>query len=385
MSEERLEQPEIDALLRAVRANEIDLGPDSLARLRLIQRADLSDPNWGSDRIVRRPLPVLDSIFDRLGPALQISLTKSLRFPVRTETKPVTLSSFGDFRRNYSGIPCLFEIVRLDPLRGSTMIVLEQTVVYALIDALMGGLGVGELPDDRDVSEIEVMLLFKVVNEMLRDLENAWKPWFPLEVEHLRTDRAVNVMSTVPDAEICHIASIDVSGDVLPRTPIHFVMPYQAMEPLFEATSSRMGEETDPMWRSNLEAHVRELDTPVSAVLGTTSLQGSRIRALAEGDVIELDRKIDEPIDILVAGEPLFRGRLGRSNTQYGVRITEKREVERELVDRTVGQVLVRKGLISHEQLQVARVDEILNRRMLVDSLVARGWVDRKIAENALG
>ena len=50
---------------------------------------------------------------------------------------------------------------------------------------------------------------------------------------------------------------------------------------------------------------------------------------------------------------------------------------EREVVDRTAGQQLVRKGLISREQLQVARVDERINRRPLLESIVARGWVER--------
>ena len=61
------------------------------------------------------------------------------------------------------------------------------------------------------------------------------------------------------------------------------------------------------------------------------------------------------------------------------------REVERTLMDRTAGQTLMRKGLISYEQLAVVRVDERLNRRSLLDSIVARGWVERRALENALG
>jgi hypothetical protein len=52
--------------------------------------------------------------------------------------------------------------------------------------------------------------------------------------------------------------------------------------------------------------------------------------------------------------------------------------------DRTSGQILVRKGLISREQLAVALVDERINRRPLLDSIANRGWVERRVLEAAM-
>lgn len=385
MSERTLDQQEVDALVRAIRDGEVATADSRLLRIREAEALDLTDPSWGQDRIVRRRLPVLDSVFDRLGPFLQVTLTKSLRFPVRTECKGVELQKFGDFRQQYHGSLCLFEVMRLDPLRGSSLILFEPTITYALIDALMGGLGVGEVPDDRDVSDIELSLLYKVYGDMLRDLENAWRPWFPLRVEHLRSDRSASVLATVSDEEVCHVATIVASGDVLPRSPIHFVLPYTSLEPLLEATSARVGDEIDPNWRVNLETNLRDVSATMTAVLGEATVSTRTVKNLQVGDVIELENRVDDDISINVHGEPIYTARMGRSNLQYAVRINERREIERERFDRTAGQVLVRKGLISHEQLQVARVDELVNRRPLLDSIVARGWVERRVLESALG
>lgn len=384
MSEPVLEQHEVDLLIAAVRDGKVPTKRDSLVPLLDTTPVDFSDPSWSADRIIRRRLPVLDLVLDRLGPLVQITLTKSLRFPIRADSSGVELQKFGDFRRKFEAQPCLFEVMRLDPLRGVSVMVFPANILYALIDALMGGLGVGDLPSDREVSDIETCLLEKVHIETLRDFENAWKPWFPLSVEHIRSDRNARVFSTIGDEEVCHVGTIMIAGDVLPSSPIYFAMPYASLEPLLEATSGRAGEEGDPNWRVNLERNVGDGKAELTALLGTTMLRTSKVHALAPGDVLELVRKTDEDIDVLVEGEPIFRARLGRSGANYGVKITTRRRIKRELVDRTSGQRLVRKGLITSEQLAVAQVDERINRRLLLDSIVSRGWVERRVLEAAL-
>jgi flagellar motor switch protein FliM len=384
VSSSALTQNEIDRLIQGIRSGEIPTERGSLAPLLHVRPLDVGDPVWSQDRIVRRRLHVLDLIYERLGPLVQVTLTKNLRFPVRTETEPVVLQKFGDFRAQSAREACLFENVRLDPLRGASIVLFEPVLIYALIDALMGGLGVGEVPAQRDLSEIEVCLLYKLRSELLRDFENSWKPWFPIQVEHLRSDRNVHVVSAIAEEEVCHIGKVVVSGDVLPRSPIYFVHPYSSLEPLFEATSERSGEDIDPSWRLYLEQNLRSVQVELSALLGSAEVPAARLAALAPGDVLELDAQSGTDIDVCAESEPILKGRIGQSRLQYAVQVTELLVIQREVTDRTAGQALVRKGLITREQLQVARVDERLNRRSILDSIVARGWAERRSLERAL-
>ena len=360
MTEPVLEQEQIDQLIEAIDQGQVPTQPDALLSARNAVLLDLSDAAWSHDRIIRRPLPVLNLVFDRLGPSIQVTLTKTLRSPVRVEGISVELQKFGEFRRQLKGARTLFEMIRLDPLAGISMLVLAPTMTYALIDALMGGLGIADIPEGREISDIEIRLLSKVHLDLLRDFENAWRSWFPLRVEHMRTDRDNQVMSSIPEGEVCYVGTIRLAGDVLPVSPIYFVLPYTSLEPLLEATSAR-------------------------AILADTSLSTARVRSLREGDIIELDRRCDEDIDIRVEGELIFRGRVGQSHSKYAIRISERRQIERSLTDRTAGQALLRKGLISREQLAVVEVDERLNRKSLLDSIVNRGWLERRVLENALG
>jgi flagellar motor switch protein FliM len=383
VSERVLEQSEIDRLVAAVRRGEIATRPGALARLRHARRIDFR-AGAGRDRIVRRRLPVLDLVLGRLVPALQITLTKSLRFPVRLEAAAVELKKFGDLREQLAERRTLLEVMRLDPLRGSSVLVIDSVVLYALVDALMGGLGIAEPPADREISDIEIGVVSRVLLDVLRDLENAWRPWFPLRVEHVRSERNTQLMSAIPADEVCHVATVLVTADVLPQTPIHFVMPYGSLEPLHQAISARVGAELDPNWRLSLEQSLRESEVEVAAVLGRAELSAARVRSLAPGELIQLDTEAGHDLPVLVEGEEVFRGRLGKSGHQYGLKITSRRETRNRMADRQTGQLLVRKGLISREQLAVAEVDEILNRRSLVDSIVGRGWVERRVLEQAI-
>ncbi len=385
MTEPVLEQGQIDQLIEAIDQGKVPTQPDALLAARHAVRLDLSDPTWSQDRIIRRPLPVLNLVFDRLGPSIQATLTKSLRSPVRVEETSLELQKFGEFRRQLEGARTLFEMIRLDPLGGISMLVMAPTMTYSLIDALMGGLGIADIPEGREISDIEIGLLSKVHVDLLRDFENAWRSWFPLRVEHIRTDRDNQVMSPIPEGAVCYVGTVRLAGDVLPVSPIYFVLPYTSLEPLLEATSARAGDEVDANWRANLQLNVLEVEATARAILADTELSAARVRSLREGDIIELDRRCDEDIDIRVEGEPIFKGRVGQSHSKYAIRISERRQIERSLTDRTAGQTLLRKGLISREQLAVVQVDERLNRKSLLDSIVNRGWLERRVLENALG
>jgi flagellar motor switch protein FliM len=379
-----LSQEQVDQLVAAVRSGKIARPMSSLAPVAGARPIDFRDRRWSQDRIIRRRLPVLDLVFNGLAPSIQDTLTKNLRFPVRTALTRVGLQQFGDFIDGFGSHSTAFEVMRLNPLRGFNVIAMDAVVIYALVDALMGGLGIPEIPDSRDISDIEVSLLYRVYSEILRDLENAWRPWFPLRVEHVRTERNSKYMSTLPNEEVCHVACLEVTGDVLPPSSIYFVLPYSNLEPLHEAISGGSGEDVDPNWRTNLETHTRDLETTVTAVLGEAQLPTSKIATLAVGDVIPLPVRVDEDIEVRVEEEPILGGRLGRSGHRYGVKITARRSGAQKIVDRSALQTLVRKGLISREQLAVAQMDEILNKKSSLDSIVTRGWLDRKVMEQAL-
>ncbi len=71
-----------------------------------------------------------------------------------------------------------------------------------------------------------------------------------------------------------------------------------------------------------LEA-VYEIPVQLSVVLGKTSMQVSQLLKLGRGAVVELDRKVGEPIDIYVNNRLIARGEVVVVEDRIGVTMTE--------------------------------------------------------------
>lgn len=72
----------------------------------------------------------------------------------------------------------------------------------------------------------------------------------------------------------------------------------------------------------SLEA-VYDIPVQVSVVLGKTNMQVNQLLKLGRGAVVELDRKVGEPIDIYVNNKMVARGEVVVVEDRIGVTMTE--------------------------------------------------------------
>jgi len=72
----------------------------------------------------------------------------------------------------------------------------------------------------------------------------------------------------------------------------------------------------------DLEA-VYDVPVKVSAVLGTASMQVRNLLRLGRGAVIDLDRKVGEPVDIYVNNRLVARGEVVVVDDRLGITMTE--------------------------------------------------------------
>lgn len=68
---------------------------------------------------------------------------------------------------------------------------------------------------------------------------------------------------------------------------------------------------------------LRSVPLQVTARIGAARISVAQLLELGQGSVIELDRQVDEPIDIVVGEAVIARGQIVASGERFGVLVSE--------------------------------------------------------------
>lgn len=71
------------------------------------------------------------------------------------------------------------------------------------------------------------------------------------------------------------------------------------------------------------ETSIDDVPVKIAAVLGKTRMDVAQLKTLGDGAIIELDRKVGEPIDLYVNDRLIARGELVLVDGALGVTMTE--------------------------------------------------------------
>lgn len=74
------------------------------------------------------------------------------------------------------------------------------------------------------------------------------------------------------------------------------------------------------------ERRLRRLRVPLIAQLASRKLPMARIRRISVGTILEFERSIDDPLDLLVNNRPIGRGLAVKVGEHFGLRIQEIRD-----------------------------------------------------------
>lgn len=311
-----LSQDEIDALLHGVDDVEEDDdgggGDDGAAEY------DFSS----QDRIVRGRMPTLEMVNERFARHLRISLFNLMRRTTEVSINGVQMLKFGEYIHTLF-VPTSLNMVRFRPLKGTALITLEARLVFILVDNFFGG--DGRYPakiEGREFTPTErriIQLLLKIVFE---DYTEAWAPVMDVEFEYLDSEVNPSMANIVSPTEVIVVCSFHIELDG-GGGDFHIALPYSMLEPIRELLDAGVQsdkEDTDQRWSAALKDEIMDVEVELDASLGEAELTLRQIMEMQVGDIIPFDM----PDDALIRVEdlPSFRGKLGKSNDNIGIKIT---------------------------------------------------------------
>lgn len=317
--EDLLSQDEIDALLHGVDSGDVSTGDDLRARDGVARPIDLA----GQERIMRGRMPALDMINERLARHLQNSLYDLLRRPTEITVAEVRLEKFSEYIHALP-VPTSLNMIRVKPLRGTALLVMDACLVFAMVDHFFGGGGrFNAKVEGREFTRTETRVMRMVLELVFRGLTEAWEPVLPLEFEYLKSEANPQFADVVRPAEVMVICGfkLELEGG---GGELHIALPYSMIEPIRNLLDARLQTERsegDARWLKSLRDEIRLAPVEVSCKLVELELSVAELLRLRPGDVLPMD--MPERVTLYAEGIPAFHGRFGASQGRHAVQVIE--------------------------------------------------------------
>jgi flagellar motor switch protein FliM len=318
MGAEVLNQDEIDALLRGVDDGAVPTEPPPHTPGE-VRPFDIAT----QVRLVRGRMPTLEMINDRFARQFRLGLFNMIRRTAEISVAPVKVQKFSEYTQNLH-LPSSLNLIRLNPLRGTALLVLDATLVFAIVDNFFGGNGRYAKIEGREFTLTEGRIIQMVLRQVFADLTEAWSMVTSINLEYLNSEINPHFANIVSPSEIVVVTSfkIELEGG---GGELHVTMPYAMIEPIRDQLDSGVQSDRmdrDDSWTRALREEIEEAEVDIVPVLGKTSLSLGRLVDLRPGDVIPCD--FDGNVTLYAEGVPVLRGSYGASRGQQAVKVTQR-------------------------------------------------------------
>ncbi|MDD6481922.1 MAG: flagellar motor switch protein FliM [Lachnospiraceae bacterium] len=315
-----LSQNEIDNLLAALSAGELDVEEIKDNKEKQVKNYDFARPS----KFSKEHLRTLEIIFEHYGRLLSTNLPVYLRKNVQVEvmnSEAVTYSEFSNALSN----PVLLGIVNFAPLQGNIIIEMASNLGYAIVDRMLGGRG-DPIDKVREFSEIELLIIERIMVICVNLLAEPWENVVSIHPRLERIETNSQYAQIISPSEMIAIVTINLKiGEV--EGLMNVCLPYLTMEDVIDKLNtkywySNMQEQDDKDYRESIESLIKRAQIPVKAVLGNSIISVNDFAMLQPGDIIRLDRGVEDELEIYVGNIRKFTALPGSSGDNYAVKVT---------------------------------------------------------------
>ena len=222
-----LSQEEIDALTESIQDGTIpvDTGYNMATRVR---KHDLTN----EDSSLGVNVSSLDMINERFIRLFRLSLLEVLRTSPRINPSRVALVKFGDYMKNLNA-PLSVNVIRMNPLRGNALVLIDPNVIFNSLDNFFGGFGrgIGQLTPSRLFTPTETRVISIILDVLFSSLKEAWSPLLSIDFETVSSEINPHFAQIVDENDLVIVNHFDAEfGDG--NGFIDVVYPYSALKPI---------------------------------------------------------------------------------------------------------------------------------------------------------
>lgn len=251
----------------------------------------------------------LRGVYEAMAGDLGSALSDLLRHPVDVTLAGIDQLAYGRFVAGLARPTCL-AIVKAGPWEDRLMLDIEPSILYPMIDRLLGGGQEDQPPPGRPLSDLERPLAVRIARVMLGCLRRAWKNVLDADMtlDVLQVENDARRCRLLPKDEMVAVAAVQLRIGNL-QGMVRLSMPCRAIQ---TADSTHFP-----------GANPFEDGVSVEVTLATASITTDELSSLQVGDIIATDSAVGSPAVVSVDGQPKFLAQPGVCEGRKAVRIVE--------------------------------------------------------------
>ena len=320
MADQLLTPEELSALAEGINDGTIpvDTGFNTSMRVR---KHDLAS----EDSSLGVNVASIDMINERFVRTFRLGLLEMLRSSPRVSPNRVQISRFGDYLKGLRA-PLSVNMVRMNPLRGYSIVAIDPVVVFSSLDSFFGGFGrgVAQLPATRLFTPTETRIINMILEVFFRSLKDAWSPIMDIEHEVVSSEINPQFAQIADENDLVVLSRFEVEAGPTTQGFIDLVYPYASLKPVRDQLRSRVqtgdgNEESDNQWRHDLGVAVDSASVELRVLLGDVASSLGAIESMQPGDILFF--KKPDLARMLINEVPAFDVQVGHLGSQTAVQI----------------------------------------------------------------
>jgi len=297
-----LSQQEIDALFSSAAGGHTQEAPG-----KKVTRFDFRRP----DRIAKSQLRAIHQLHETFVHNLVSSLSAYLRTYLLVNLVSVEQLSCEEFLNGLPSPTCMLSL-GLRPYDGYGLLELSPTLVFPILEVLLGGDGKSKAALRREITEIEQKLLDSLFRIVLNDLKEAWQAVAPIEftIHSVETEPQFLRVLAPTEAVVAVGIEIRIGDNVgMMNIAVPSIIAKMMRQKFDQQWSMRRTQSTEVEQAAMLERIQPSLMSLDVRLRGPQLLTRDLLR-LNEGDVLAFDSPVNQALEGLLNGKLRFRGRI---------------------------------------------------------------------------
>ena len=290
----------------------------------------------------------LEMINERFVRLFRMGLMDVLRTSPRINPTRAQIVRFGDYLKDMRP-PLAVNTIRINPLRGFSLVMIEPTLVFSSLDNFFGGTGSGmpanqkrragdkagegasnALAPTRMFTATESRVISIILEVFFRALKEAWSPLMVVEFEHVSSEINPQFAQIADENDLVISSRFETESVGGNKGFVDLVYPYAALKPFREMLRNRVqadgSADSDMKWREDLTKAVGDSMVELQVLLGQVVDDYQRIESLKEGDLLFF--KKPELATIYIGDLPAFECQVGMAGPNVAIRIENSLDPE---------------------------------------------------------